>query len=731
MKRSAISLFTLILIVSFSACRKDDTTPGIQHVSSSDDMLVPAGFDFKTTDEVSFKVYTNTIWGKEKVRVDIYDMPPSAKGELLFSGFADGFGEVNGSLELGAGLNRVFVELTTPDGNSEQIEVDINGNSFSCQFSNPKIGKKAAMPTSPDCDAGCELSLPGHSGNSVIKTSDKAGVYCFTGNISGTITANHPESVVRICGNADLQSVVLNNGADMEIAEGAIVKIADLQLNSPEGEIKIYNAELEVAGDFTPHGSLFNYGKLLISGSLAVRGLSAVQNYGEFTIDENLEVQYQMSNYHQLQINQDLHVFPSGVLNNNCRLGVSGQVKLDGKLNMTRGYLGNSGNLFVGSKALVSTHEASMLRTSNITVDGQFTGDGDRSMIKVNQQSIINTGAQIGGNLDFCDHNGIEVMNGQLLAGATLSCGTFIPRSACNPEGNGQSNYADTDNDGVKDLLDRYPLEPSVSGLVSYPSHDAYATLAFEDLWPNKGDYDFNDLVLRYRHNLVINASNLVTRIETELYITAVGSGFDKGLGFQFNISPSDIESVSGQRFSKQLLSIAPNGTENGQSKAVIMAFDDVFELIPDKPSGPFINTTKDVSHASSDTVSLVIVLSVPKRMDELGDLPFNPFIYIKDDRGKELHLLDQEPTDLMNLSFFGSAADRSDPATGKFYVTETNQPWALNVVGEFAHPLEKTDIVEGYEYFDIWAQSGGVSRKDWHVEHAGYRNGNYVYTKN
>jgi hypothetical protein len=32
-----------------------------------------------------------------------------------------------------------------------------------------------------------------------------------------------------------------------------------------------------------------------------------------------------------------------------------------------------------------------------------------------------------------------------------------------------------------------------------------YGTLAYEDLWPSKGDYDFNDLVVDYDFNIVKN----------------------------------------------------------------------------------------------------------------------------------------------------------------------------------------------------------------------------------
>lgn len=730
MKQSIILLTVLILVVSFSSCRKDESQEGFQHVASSEEMIVPEGFTFNTTTEVSFTVHTNTIWGKEKIRVDIYDLPASAGGELLFSGFADGFGQVAGVIEMPAGLSRVFVELKTPDGNSEQMEVAIQGNSFTCQFSNPKSAKKVGAPSSPACNAGCVLALPAHSGNSVIKTSDQAGVYCFSGRISGSITANHPEAVVRICGQAKLESLVLNNGSSLEITDGASLQVADLQLNSALGSITVYNAVLEVNDNFEPYGSLTNYGKVLIGGSLFIKGLSSVSNYNELTVDDNLDLHYKMNNYHQLQVNQDMIIHGSGVLTNDCRISVIGDIDHMGSLEMHTGYLGNNGAILITQQAATGFSDASMMRTGNLTLHGKINGLGNPSLIKVNQQSVLSSSSQLAGSLQLCDYNGVEVMQGVLTGGAGFSCAPFIPRSACNPEGNGQSDYADSDNDGVKDLLDRYPSDPNKSGVIIYPSQDTYATLVFEDLWPLKGDYDFNDLVVRYRHTMITNADNMVTRIETELYVAAMGSGINKGFGFQFNLTPSDIESVSGQRFNKGLLSLAPNGTENGQSKAVIFAFDDVLDLIKDKPRGPFINTTLGVSHAISDTVLLVIELSSPKSIKQLGQVPFNPFIYLNEERGKEIHLIDQVPTDLVDIAYFGTAADATDLGHNRYYSTEDNHPWALNLVGDFAHPLEKTDILDCYIYFDIWAQSGGTRFKDWHIDHPGYRDANNVYNR-
>jgi len=61
---------------------------------------------------------------------------------------------------------------------------------------------------------------------------------------------------------------------------------------------------------------------------------------------------------------------------------------------------------------------------------------------------------------------------------------------------NGQQS-TDSDGDGVPNDEDAYPYDTERAFNNFYPSGD-YASLAFEDLWPGLGDYDFNDLVLDY-----------------------------------------------------------------------------------------------------------------------------------------------------------------------------------------------------------------------------------------
>jgi len=53
----------------------------------------------------------------------------------------------------------------------------------------------------------------------------------------------------------------------------------------------------------------------------------------------------------------------------------------------------------------------------------------------------------------------------------------------------------DSDGDGIQDADDDFPNDPARAFINFFPAA-GYGSLAFEDLWPGKGDYDFNDLVV-------------------------------------------------------------------------------------------------------------------------------------------------------------------------------------------------------------------------------------------
>ena len=138
------------------------------------------------------------------------------------------------------------------------------------------------------------------------------------------------------------------------------------------------------------------------------------------------------------------------------------------------------------------------------------------------------------------------------------------------------------------------------------------------------------------------------------------------------------------------------------------------------------INTQRSGYTVQTAVQTVTVHLSTPQA--SIGTAPFNPFIFINQDRGKEVHLKDHAPTQLANPVYFGSLNDASDPGQGHYYRSTTGLPWGLEIPVDFSYPVEKADIVQTYLHFAEWAQSSGVQYPDWYMDKAGYRKADNVY---
>ncbi len=285
----------------------------------------------------------------------------------------------------------------------------------------------------------------------------------------------------------------------------------------------------------------------------------------------------------------------------------------------------------------------------------------------------------------------------------------------------------DSDGDGVNDTYDEFPHDSRYAYTYSYPSENGFGTFAFEDQWPGYGDYDFNDLVADYQFKRLANGTNSMVQLEANFIIRAVGAGFKNGFGFQMAISPAAISMVSGSSLRTGLFSLNSNGTEAGQTQAVIPVTDDVHRGFE---GYGFINTDQSLSHQQPDTLNVIVAFSSPLALDEAGIAPFNPFLVINQERGREVHISGYAPTDLVDPGFFGQGNDNTQVAEGVYYRTKTGLPWGMNVPVSFDYPLEKVDIREGYNHFVSWSQSGGFSFMDWYIEKDGYRSPGKIFQR-
>lgn len=291
----------------------------------------------------------------------------------------------------------------------------------------------------------------------------------------------------------------------------------------------------------------------------------------------------------------------------------------------------------------------------------------------------------------------------------------------------------DDDNDGIDDDDDDFPKDKDKAFINKYPA-SGYGTLAFEDLWPARGDYDFNDLVIDYQFRMITNKDNYVSKIEADFVVRAIGASFKNGFGFQFpndNISVGDL-SVTGFEVDAPFLSIGADGLENQQERPTIIVFDNAFDILPRIGGELGVNTDPSASVTEPDTIKLVINIS-PERytLNQLNIANFNPFIFVNETRGKEIHLPDYTPTSLADASYFGTLHDNSDQGVGRYYKTVDNLPWAINIYESFDYPAEKNAIITTYLKFASWAETNGESFPDWYQDKSGYRDADKVYSPN
>jgi LruC domain-containing protein len=312
-----------------------------------------------------------------------------------------------------------------------------------------------------------------------------------------------------------------------------------------------------------------------------------------------------------------------------------------------------------------------------------------------------------------------------------------------------KSAMADSDGDGVDDLDDDYPADITRAYDNFWPASN-YGTLAFEDMWPHEGDFDYNDLVVGFQYQTVTNGSNQVVEIFCYFDVRAIGGMYRNGFGVQFaDIDPTDVTSVAGYDMgvSENYVSLHANGYEDGHTgELVVLAFEDAWEILVkgDTTFGVNVEPLQN-DPVESDTITVTITMAntnytYPGNFDAEDSNPFilaNINVYDPTDANlrREIHLKDEAPTDLMVTdTLFGDFHDTSVVANGEYYYSIAyHAPWALmmhDVVLDFDWTIEgDSSIARGYLKFTSWANSDGLSDTDWWSGTGGlYRDEAYIW---
>ncbi|PMO46317.1 LruC domain-containing protein [Vibrio splendidus] len=273
--------------------------------------------------------------------------------------------------------------------------------------------------------------------------------------------------------------------------------------------------------------------------------------------------------------------------------------------------------------------------------------------------------------------------------------------------------------------------------------HSNYYTAAFEDNWPEVGDFDLNDVVVYYR-TTILSKDDVVLRMDITGTIMAYGASYGNGLGWKlngFDESDIDLQTARVQRNGVTRADISPFTGEDKEVASpggdlVVVASLNLKNDLPINAECMFHRTNPSCS-PSLESEQMTFSISLPfasgsePTVSSLVPLSgFDPFIFgpgegqyhgdsFTSSPGKdlEIHTADFPPTTRGTLvsDFYGIAQDDSDPSSNKYYRTAQNMPWGILISSPWNHPAEYIDISEAYPDFAEWATSGGSAKPTWY----------------
>lgn len=228
------------------------------------------------------------------------------------------------------------------------------------------------------------------------------------------------------------------------------------------------------------------------------------------------------------------------------------------------------------------------------------------------------------------------------------------------------------------------------------PYDAQHGTLAFEDLWPIRGDYDFNDLIIDYTYKRVKTSSG-ISEVRLTLKPVARGGSKENGFAIELPFPAGMVRSVTGATL------------ESGNDYATLIVWNNTDNEFGGKG---IINTDKSQSYKDIPATEVTVVLKTTLTDAEVNFVKFNSFIFVDGKRGHEIHLVDYAPTLKMDVSQFGSEDDRSDVSKGIYYRMDNTFPWALDIPRtssaspSWRYPVEGTDITKVYLNYEKWTQN-------------------------
>jgi len=252
----------------------------------------------------------------------------------------------------------------------------------------------------------------------------------------------------------------------------------------------------------------------------------------------------------------------------------------------------------------------------------------------------------------------------------------------------------DFDGDGIPDDEDDDPGNEEVSFVSHFPT-SGKQVVAFEDLWPSTGDFDFNDLTMSNQVTISKDQNLKPLTADFTISIDAIGAHIHNGIGMM-------LYDENGDAFDTNIItSVSGDATLDANNTNGLILTNNVFDFIGEYYQNNGVGPT-----AIPDTLKFTLTFNANAE-DFIPEL----YIFRADDRTYEIHRNNFPATPNMNQSLFNTVDDAGH------YKTATGLPWGLEIIleGQYKSPRELVDMLEAYPQFKLWVTSGGTQNTTWY----------------
>ncbi|WP_158561288.1 LruC domain-containing protein [Emticicia sp. C21] len=723
------------IILWCTSCVKVDFSKETQKATPklfTNGATVPSDFKWSSVKTIDFRVTVDDKFaGKYFYRLELFDNDPKlgTKANLLGAGVAKKGQDFTGKIVIPTLSQYVYLKQTSPVGivsvtmlktaGVTSLIASPNGlrEGNISTFSSSRIASptdSSSRIASPTDVVVPPAALPLTGGATVVVESGKSYVIKSGITFTGQINANNGTTGVKIyvegtwtnksytmtlgnnnalyttaSGKIDLNNVIQNTeGAFLNYGTASL---ADLSTSNQALYVN-YGTLTATKATFS-NGSFTNFGTATFQSLKSTTATTKIRNEGNLTVTtaDLTNATLEAACYTKI-----------GTLITNTAI-----VNVIDKAILTITNVDGSGTKYnIASGGILEITGIAEFSSNRNYINGPSTG---KALARLKKVDVTKQWQAItyGGNLEVAcsDHTPNGEWSTYYIVESPATIVAFdkstvvIAGTTCNAGGNNDKGAGTT------------PTDQTVSeinlGTFSY---------AFEDNWPELGDYDMNDVVVDMNIVKYQNTSNKTTKVILKGSLISVGASKRNSIAVQLDGIPTgSVKSVTYSRINLvgNNLKLGSNGVESGQTNAVVTIVDDAHKAFGVSDT-PFISTQNGGSHKPVD---VVITIEFTTPLDNFTYQTLNMFIINNTENStgrSEVHMVGYAATDKIDKRLIENMTGSklsSDP-----FKSVNNEPWALSTPISFSYPLEGKNVKESYTKFESWAVSGGIKDTDWYL---------------